>query len=1073
MKALCRIRTAGMLFLLALAVTVGSGCKKQRASLNLKKLNDIVKEATVHEAAKYNETDFASVQKQVQEAQDAFSREDWTPAFDFSRNALPPAEAMLDNVKQERAADRQNIASEDIDIAQSNQGEQEDAERFKSILDFRDKGAKAYTKSNWGDAIENFLKVSEGVDNLLAPMKSRAEGRMENTKAMARTMVTEGVRDHAANLGIEVDELIKQAEKLITEQRQYKTAQTVMSTTEVKINDAIEKAKEVRSLIDINQIETDLLVAMQKGAYVFYRDRLTGAAEAYENTLRAFEARSFDACLQATAMLKERVAQLKFDTRKRSAETKVASLKSTIENLTGGGAREYLPGRVEVLDDMLREAEGQVATDTEDGFDEAEEIAEAASEEYRKIQADFNELANQAIAQANNQLEIATEVFRATDRIFDIPSPSGEATTLEQQLERNKQAMKAEIEALLEAARKMLGSSQLKRDNGLYRDSILMAEQVQETATIVQDETYRVVAHNSLLEIEAHVTFYAAEASQYAPEALAKARQLLTDVRETIGQEQYKTAVDQAAIAKAQLDVMKQELGARGAQGLREAEEVLRQAVGDQALEHAPDQMAQARQSLEEAVAARDLANYKEVIEQSAQALALAQSALTSARRLNAEQQIGSAEGKLQRAALSHADLYAARAYKDAGEKLAAARQMFDSASYEESARLAAEAAKTSDEAAFERVIEAEKQIATAAKYNSWKYDSRTVANSINAAKAARRHAEAGDFDTARSLADESVRLAGQAISTTKDSEVGDRLTDLAAGVDKGIEEGANYFQSAEVKELIDRISALEDSYDESNYEAAAEQLRDMESRLAEMLINTPAVLERSVLQQMARRQSFLDSPIDIEAYAEEELEVSEQQLRWAKIDFEEGKYRQAYDNLRKGTRLLDVVQNILAVSQYNSRIAELFGDFVAAQENFRHVIGITETALVQLALNTADRQAQALAVVGEYDPIAFREAMEELYKRARTVEPPKNREEAHDAVLLLFQLARSSAQNFEKLVILDQYDNETAREIIHEAYEQLRRARDHQQEIEKTFREPGSDTLIVRRRKALGLQLY
>ncbi|OPZ19508.1 MAG: hypothetical protein BWZ10_00928 [candidate division BRC1 bacterium ADurb.BinA364] len=965
---------------------MSAGCKKQRASLNLKKLNDIIATAQTHQATEYKEAEFNAVKTQVDAAQQAFNGQQFETAFNDSRNAIAQAEQMLEDVKRERAADLKNQADRDIQIAQDNGGHSQDPARFKEIEDARAKGNERYSKNDWDGSIENFDKVIMGVDNLLAPLKSKAKERLEIIERRKDEMATEGVREHAVELGIEVDNGIEQARRLIDNDRQYTTAQTILSQTNQKIDEAIEKAKEMRSLILISEIETDLMIALDKGAEVFFRDRLMGAAEMYENALTSFESRRFDNCLQEATFLKQKAVELRFDTRKKSAESKVESLAGQIKKLEEIDTRQFLPGRVEVLEAKLSDAQQQIDTNQEDAFEEAEQICIAANEEYEKTMADFDELANQSIAAAKQQLDIAASVFEATERIFDIPSPTP-ITELERQIEQNKRTMKVDIQGLLDAARASLSTSQLHRDDQRYNDAINLAEDVEKTGRIVQDDTYRVVAHNSILEIQARLAFYDTNGGrQYAPEAVDKTQRLLDRSRATIEEGDNKKAVDQASLAKAQLDVLKQELSAKGLGTLSEAEANLQAALDNDAFQYAPELVERVQANLQAARQSRDSMNYLSIIE-SSQA--------------------------------------------------------------------------------------AEKNIDTAKGYDAWPHAHETLAQAIDSAKMARQQAEAGDFDTSRGYADVAIQLAMQAETKAKDAQVATRLVGLKRGVEASIQDGANYFQVEEVKEMIDRISELQLTYTPEGFDESAEELRSLEARLQEILINTPAVLERALAQQYARREHFQTSGVDIDTFAENQYAQSAVLLRDAKTDFENRRFRSSYENLRKATRLLDEIEDILLSSVYNKKIQELFAQFIQAQDNFRHVLTLSREAVISLAVRGVSDKPQNIAIAGATDPIAFREAMENLYARARAVEPPKSKALTHESVLTLFKTARRSAQNFEKFIILDHFDRSTAREIIDTAFSQLQLAREQQQQIEKTFREPGSDSLIVRTKQSLGVQLY
>jgi len=1076
MMAVSRIRPAAVVLLLALTLSLGAGCKKQRANMNQRKLADLLNAAESNNAANFTPeaTEFQALRKQQQTIRQDYEGQKFDAAFESSRSALTQAQNFLQTVKGKNAAALQTRVAQDIAVAQANGGESIDPKRFALIQQLQEKGNQRYSKNDWNGAIDNFRRASQEVDNLLAPMKQETTTRLAQIRNRVREMEAEQVRAYAVNQGIQVDELLKQAEQLIDPQRQYKLAQSALSNTEVKINEAIEAAKEVRSQILLNQIEADLLVAMQKGAYVFYHDRLQSAAEAYENMLRDFEARRFNNVLQAGGLLGPRVATLRFETRKKSAETKIASLETMIRRLDEGGARTYLPGTVESLEAYLADARTQVATNKEDAFETSEQITQAASEEYTRILADFNELANKAIAQANTQLEIATEVFNATASMFDVKIPGRKATQTEEQMETNKQAMRADLQTLLDAAHVSLGTAQLKRDSQQYRDAIVQAEEVQKTAQQIQNETYNVAAHNSILEVQNAAAYYAGQGgSQYAPKQVAEVQRVLDDARAQLDAGNPKQAVDTAAMAKAQLDVLKLTLSERGAQNLQEADAAIRSAVETKALEYSASRMEEAKSRLDKAISARNLSDYKSVIENAANAKAMAQAAKTYSQNRFALDQIAQASSRLQKAAQADAPIYAPRLYKEASDKIAAAQQLVAGAKLQEAADTAKEAADLAERAAYERVIAAEKAIEDARHYNSWEYSSRTTADAINAAKEARRLGDLGQWDLARKYADEAIQYAKCASLVSKGSDVAVRLASLKADVDQGLQSGANYFQGDEVKMIIRRIGDLQASYSPENYEQVDAELRELEARLQEILINTPAVLERAVQEQTLRRQNLLKTPVDIETFAGDQLDASEKLLRYARIDFDKKNYSSSYENLRRAIALLDEVERMLASSAYNMQIADLFAEFVKAQNDFNQVLGLSETAMIQFAVNTATGQPQVVAIAGDLSPNQFRDRMETLYKRAKAITPPPFKRDVHATVLELFDLALRSSQNFEKLVILDQFDHKTAREIIHQGYEQMRRARDLQQQIIKTFREPNAQSVIVKKRQVAGMELY
>jgi hypothetical protein len=89
--------------------------------------------------------------------------------------------------------------------------------------------------------------------------------------------------------------------------------------------------------------------------------------------------------------------------------------------------------------------------------------------------------------------------------------------------------------------------------------------------------------------------------------------------------------------------------------------------------------------------------------------------------------------------------------------------------------------------------------------------------------------------------------------------------------------------------------------------------------------------------------------------------------------------------------------------------------------------------------------------------PTNLRTAIVEIGARVRQLNPPATRLEMRDAALHMLTLAKTAALNFEKMLIMDQYQPKEAREIIEMAFLQMYQARSEQRDIERAIRYPST----------------
>src|SRR6185503_12949121 len=78
----------------------------------------------------------------------------------------------------------------------------------------------------------------------------------------------------------------------------------------------------------------------------------------YEALMSQFYDKNYDKVLITTPQLKPRVEELIVETKRESARSSLKEVNEAIQRLSDGKARTYLPGRVEQLETLSKEASG-------------------------------------------------------------------------------------------------------------------------------------------------------------------------------------------------------------------------------------------------------------------------------------------------------------------------------------------------------------------------------------------------------------------------------------------------------------------------------------------------------------------------------------------------------------------------------------------------------------------------------------------------------------------------------------------------------------------------------------------
>jgi len=85
-----------------------------------------------------------------------------------------------------------------------------------------------------------------------------------------------------------------------------------------------------------------------------------------------------------------------------------------------------------------------------------------------------------------------------------------------------------------------------------------------------------------------------------------------------------------------------------------------------------------------------------------------------------------------------------------------------------------------------------------------------------------------------------------------------------------------------------------------------------------------------------------------------------------------------------------------------------------------------------------------------------FRMDMDQMYAKMQALEHPDSMSAEYEKAVECIRLARQASMAFNKFIILDRYDTETARNIIAEGFSLIGQSRTIKEELTRRFEEKG-----------------
>ena len=1036
------------MFALGASVLLTTGCE-QWARHQVGNAQERIRESEELRAKEYHPNDWEAAQTTVNTAESQLNNQDKT-GRETAKEANRLSKELLERTKTAHANWLREQAFDSIKIAQKNNGQGENPEKYAQIISANEKGGEQLAKEKWDAAIETFDKqVIKEVEFLLSNLKNQAVQGLAEARQIEEELKAEGAPDNAPEYMTRIAAQIAEIDKFINVEKDYRSALNTRDQARQTKQEGIQQTKLVKSEKEIRDIENLLDEATSLQAEIYALQSYNAVSKEFENVIAQFLGKNYDTVLASTPKLKPQVEDLILETKRESARSSLKEVNDSIQSLTDKKARTYLPGRVEQLDALSKESDTQFVAEQ---YVESKATSLRGLELKDQIVEEFDTLTATRISEAQEQLAAAQGVFETMSKIFD-QKIEGAWDDASRTLEGSKHALKEELRAKLNNSMLSLGVANEKREQTNFDVAIETALSVNQASVYVQEQTYRVVAHNAILEIARTVTTNEREGGRkYAPAELNKTQELLEESKGLLASSQYRDAVRRAADTKAQLEIMLQELGRVAVLRIDAAADAIDAAGKNKADQYSGSTLADAVSALDRAKTALEANSPQQAIEQSLQAEVAATNAMTEALRLYAQEQLAKADAILVQARAAGAQRYAPEALMKATDTRDNLQQLYNQGSYREAVDVSQDSVDLAHEALYAKVIEAENAIAAAKRFEGWEFEPDRLSGAIIAAETAREQLDRGVYQDSELHAQQAISTANNVSRDAKRASFSTRMTNLEQKIAAAQQKGTGYYQVNDVAKLLGEMNALRNEFTPDNYEDYAERVALLDAQLAGLVQMTPDVLKDLVLS-MQDRLTALEAR-GARNFKAEQVEEIERRVKYAQLDYRAEKFRPSYENIKDAQILLDQVELYLGERDYDSKINAQFALFSEQMRKFGEVLDMGTPILSRLIVGSQGR-AQAVSILQTHSPSDLRAEITQIQANIRALPVPWTRVNTQEAALKMMEVAKTSATNFEKLLILDQYDKGEAREIVETAFLQMHQAKRLQNDIQRSLEYP------------------
>ncbi len=1020
-----------LLMLIFGLVLVTTGCTETRAKNKLNKATQKVADIKQnYDGLKYEDAAIKAIEQSIDQANQSLAA-DASQALSLAQSADAQADQVLERVKSAHGNALFTQSEQEIAVARLNNLPRSDAERFNKIGEIKGLADAARSANKWEEVIKQARSVIEEVRVGIEPLKNDADRKRTDADQRLTELNREGGRIYAPEVVIAVEDDIERAKKVSDVDRDYILAANKFQEARNKADQGINQVLREKAREGLERIEGFLTSSVVEGVKQFKPEGYEKITKVYDDLVREYDAGNYSRVITGATNIEPEAQALVVDTKRAASDDRIDQMQKNIRDLDQGGILEYIPNSLEALRQSLASATEIRKLDDEKSFDQIKQISIEASDEYDRLRAKFEGLANDRIREARNSVDKSRAVFEKMDSIFE--PVSGVLDSDQQAFENQKQSRKAQLGKQLEACSDNLGAAELRKNQGNYRGSIVLAGEVYQLSESTLSEIYHTVAHNASIELAKLISRYERDGARvYAPEELARATGKLEQVKGSVAQRAYQKAVEQSAEARAEVELLAQRIAGRATEDLRESRAALEAATTENTRRFRAAELDKAAKLIEEASVDLQGDRLKLALEKAAAASATAKTAEMESNRLSADENMAKATKALDEAQQSGAGVNAGRDVEDARRLLGSAKSLYANQDYARADELARSSVKSSNDALYSKINRAEEEIATATAVGGWENNKSSLASANDKVRQARQKLEAKEYGSSASLADSASSQARAVAKSSKRKNFNSRVSGIKENLNEGTEQGINFFQTDESINARREVAALRNEYSSDDYERVMAEIGKLESDLRETLEKTPEVVEEAADGLEGRLDKLVED--GSESFAASEIKDARDSVRFARLDYRRGNYRGAHANLTKAARLTKLTEFRRDHTAYSAEVEKLFAEYKALQLQFANVLTLDPKELKELAVGT-NGAAQSASISSQINPNHFREKLDELYSRAQLLKAPVGMDRVHEIVVASFAEGRLAATYFERLSILNRMAVDDAHGTIDQAY--------------------------------------
>jgi hypothetical protein len=1046
---------ARLLTLMLLVVVAFTGCGKDKAAeTRLTKAQSSYETLQRLDGAKHDSAGMQRLQNLIDQGNQQRAAGNAEQALTLAKEAVALVDELEPRVRSAQSRALFQRAQDDVQVAETN-NLRSDSERWSRIQQLMQNLNDARSNNKEADVIRIADEVRAEVDAGVAQVRNRADSAKIEARDMLDQLRAQGgtIWDQPSVTRTESE--LRNADQIYEVEKNYERAEQSYKAAQDLARTGIRNTQEAKSRRAIEDIENSLAISLDEGARELTADEYNRVSDVLRQMNDDFDTGRFESVLASANQWVPRAETLVEDTKRAASAKRIAEIRTAIEDFQTGQVETYLPGRLARIEELHENARIAVQPDTVEAFDQVREIYRQASNEINRLEGDFRELANAAIRRAETRLNAATTVYNEVETIF---APRNSSTGFGKQSERTaeptddaREAARIELGADLRQTADEIQRARQAVESGEYSRAIIAAREQEQRADDILARTYRVIANNAVIQLAGLISAYERDgAAIYSPAEYQRANDGLQAVRDAIAAGDYPRAVDLAGNTRADIDLMGQAVASKAVEDIRQARSIYTDILGSgfdspeaQArLREADQYILQAEQDLQ--------ANrLKVAIEGAERGLRVARQAQAVGQKAIAEQVLGQVTVQLDRATEAGAASYSGDHLQRARALDARAREYYEAGSYAEAGSLAVQALDQAEGALYYKIFNAESAIADAQSLGAWDTGARQLSQAIVDAREARLQLEQGNYTRSAQLADSANARASKLVDSTKRTNYSEARSAILDNMRRGRNDGLTYFQSEDAIGVRRQIAELDNNYDPADYERIMADLTTAEARLRVALETTDETVGAVLEQQNERLNRLVENGAG--SLNPHVVRDAREYLKFARIDYDAGKFSQARRQLDKGYATINQIEYSMALEAYGDEVTAMFRRVAEAQRKFQYQLSLSPQVVKNLAFGTHARTS-SIQIPGPLNAQTYRNEIDRIYSEFLALSVPANFDHIHGQVHQVFDDLRVSAIAFDRFVILDSAPIEEGEALIDEAYARLNRANRRMAELNKVI---------------------